>query len=1071
MRDSKSEPRRSDRGRLEPRARVTNHGSPAGAWTGRAGMVALAATFLTWGCTNEQVVSVDVSRVRVTPTNASALEGEDVQLTATVLDENSVPVDGATVTWTSQDTSIVSVDGVGIVRARSAGVTTVRASFRGAWGEATIRVLSGPEIVVSRDSVPLSTVAGASSPDPEVIQVTNGGGTGLEDVSVQVEHPADGPSGWLDASLSGSTLPATLTLTADTDGMSAGAYMAHVAITAPGAGNSPLTIPVTLSLTGFTIRESGGGTSVNEGGSEDSFTVVLDLEPASDVVLTVSSADAGEVDVSPRTLRFEPADWRTPRTVTVEGIDDDDADGPQVTLVTVAVDEDQSDEVFERIPEQTVRVTTFDDDAPSFSVVETGGSTSVAESGTTDQLRVRLAVRPTSQVVIDVVSADPLEATVDPPSLTFTPSSWDDVQTVTVTGEDDTLIDGDQTTAVTLSVNEGQSDDAFDDVPSRTVSVTTMDDDAAGFALSESGGGTSVGEAGGTDAVQVVLTARPASDVVLSVTSADTGEMAVDPASLTFTPGNWDDPRTVTVTGIDDALADGDQITQLTVSVDDAASDDAFDGLADRSVAVTTVDDDAAALVVRETGGGTSVSEGGSTDDFTVELASQPLADVVVDVTSSDPGEATVAPASLTFTAASWATAQTVTVTGVNDAAADGPQTTAVTVSVRSGSSDPAYGSAADETVIVTTMDDDVPGFTVTQTGGTTVTEAGGTDDFTVVLTTEPQSSVTLTVTSGDVAEVTVSPGTLTFTPGNWSAAQTVTLTGVDDPAVDGDQVSTVRISVDDASSDDGFDGVADQTVDVTTRDDDTPGFGVTESAGTTVVTEAGGTDDFAVALLAQPTSDVVLTLTASDVDEATVSPATLTFTTVSWNLGQTVTVTGVDDLILDGDQASTVTIAVDGSASDDAFDAVSDQTVAVTTRDDEVPGFSVTESAGTTVVTESSGTDDLTVVLLVQPTSDVVLTLTPSDPGEATVSPTALTFTTTSWGDPRVVTVTGVDDLLLDGDQVSTITIAIDRAASQDAFDGLPAQTVSVTTRDNFIIGSADEPTSGPAASVTNRP
>ena len=48
-------------------------------------------------------------------------------------------------------------------------------------------------------------------------------------------------------------------------------------------------------------------------------------------------------------------------------------------------------------------------------------------------------------------------------------------------------------------------------------------------------------------------------------------------------------------------------------------------------------------------------------------LNAEPTADVTVGLSSSDATEGTVLPASLTFTSANWNTAQTVTVTGVND--------------------------------------------------------------------------------------------------------------------------------------------------------------------------------------------------------------------------------------------------------------------------------------------------------------------------------------------------------------------------------------------------------------------
>ncbi len=51
--------------------------------------------------------------------------------------------------------------------------------------------------------------------------------------------------------------------------------------------------------------------------------------------------------------------------------------------------------------------------------------------------------------------------------------------------------------------------------------------------------------------------------------------------------------------------------------------------------------------------------------------------------------------------------------------------------------------------------------------------------------------------------------------------------------------------------------------------------------------------------------------------------------------------------------------------------------------------------------------------------------------PGEATVSPPSLTFTSLNWYAPRTVTVTGVPDLTRDRNQV--YTILVDAATSAD--------------------------------------
>ena len=296
--------------------------------------------------------------------------------------------------------------------------------------------------------------------------------------------------------------------------------------------------------------------------------------------------------------------------------------------------------------------------------MESGGSTSVAESGTTDTFTVVLDAEPDSNVVILVSSGDTGEATVNVSSLTFIPASWNTAQTVTVTGVDDNLIDGNQNTTITLSIDDTNSDDNFDPLANQTVSATTTDDDVAGFTIVESGGSTmtSVAESGTTDTFTVVLDAEPDSNVVILVSSGDTGEATVNVSSLTFIPASWNTAQTVTVTGVDDNLIDGNLNTTITLSIDDANSDDNFDPLANQTVIATTTDDDVAGFTIVESSGSTSVAESGTTDTFTVVLDAEPDFNVVILVSSGDTGEATVNVSSLTF----WNTGGLVTVIRVS---------------------------------------------------------------------------------------------------------------------------------------------------------------------------------------------------------------------------------------------------------------------------------------------------------------------------------------------------------------------------------------------------------------------
>ena len=75
-----------------------------------------------------------------------------------------------------------------------------------------------------------------------------------------------------------------------------------------------------------------------------------------------------------------------------------------------------------------------------------------------------------------------------------------------------------------------------------------------------------------------------------------------------------------------------------------------------------------------------------------------------------------------------------------------------------------------------------------------------------------------------------------------------------------------------------------------------------------------------------QPTADVTIGLSSSDATEGTVSAPSLTFTSVNWNVAQTVTVTGVNDALDDGDVAYTIVIARRRSAPTLAYNGFNAQ-------------------------------------------------------------------------------------------------------------------------------------------------
>ena len=112
---------------------------------------------------------------------------------------------------------------------------------------------------------------------------------------------------------------------------------------------------------------------------------------------------------------------------------------------------------------------------------------------------------------------------------------------------------------------------------------------------------------------------------------------------------------------------------------------------------------------------------------------------------------------------------------------------------------------------------------------------------------------------------------------------------------------------------------------------------GVIVSKSSLSVSETGTSDTFTVRLNSAPTADVQFDLVSSATDEAIVAPSTLTFTSANWDTPQTVTVTGVDDKILDGTQTAQITISVQGIASAPEYVSVPDTVITASTLDDEV--------------------------------------------------------------------------------------------------------------------------------------
>lgn len=348
------------------------------------------------------------------------------------------------------------------------------------------------------------------------------------------------------------------------------------------------TIDVSLQPgTGFTVGTPGSatftitdddaaGVSVNpqtlttsEDGGSGQFDVVLQSQPNADVTISVASEDTSEGTVNTDSLVFAPGDWNLPQSVTVTGQDDDIEDGSQEFAVTL--DASSSDAQFNDINVPDVNVTNVDNDMAGISVTPT--SITVDEGGGTAQFSVVLQSEPTAEVVVEVVSQNEAEGTVDQLSLSFDAGNWDVPQAVTVTGVDDELDDGDMEFLIALSASSADAVYAMVD-PADVTAVNQDNDNAAGieftqspFAFPENVGMAQI-EIRRTGAVGTALSADFSTDDDNASNTATAGEDYTSVSeTLTWAAGE-DDVRIVEIPIEDDAVNEGDESVVLKLEVD-----------------------------------------------------------------------------------------------------------------------------------------------------------------------------------------------------------------------------------------------------------------------------------------------------------------------------------------------------------------------------------------------------------------------------------------------------------------------------------------------------------------------
>ncbi len=260
------------------------------------------------------------------------------------------------------------------------------------------------------------------------------------------------------------------------------------------------------SAAGRVVVNPTSGLSINESGSGSSqtFTVVLDSAPASSVTIAASSTSPAEASVSPSSVAFTASDWSTPKIFTVTGVPDNTLDGNQTWKIQLdkAVSQDSR---FNGFDPPDVTGTTVDSDVPRVVASPTSGQTS--ENAGTFPFTVRLNGPPAQTLTVSLTSSLPGEGTVSPSTLTFNASNYSSDQTVTVTGVQDNITDGNKSYAINMATSCSDSVWATPTVP--TISMTSLDVPVLERASVSTAGVAGNGQSGGVSTTTSVTLGAP----------------------------------------------------------------------------------------------------------------------------------------------------------------------------------------------------------------------------------------------------------------------------------------------------------------------------------------------------------------------------------------------------------------------------------------------------------------------------------------------------------------------------------------------------------------------------------
>ena len=212
------------------------------------------------------------------------------------------------------------------------------------------------------------------------------------------------------------------------------------------------------------------------------FFVSLQSEPTATTTVTVASTDTAVVRLTAgTTLTFGPSDWNEPQRVDVEVTDNRIDEGGRIRTHRVLIDFTLAGagSDYDGFDADDFFVDVWNNDVAGLTIVP--AALAVVEGGQASYT-VKLATEPTNTVTVAISGHAGTDLMLDETSLEFTTSTWNDVQTVTVTAGEDTDMSHDTETLTHTASGGGYGS------VTKNVVVSEIDNDvlAASFAAASS---------------------------------------------------------------------------------------------------------------------------------------------------------------------------------------------------------------------------------------------------------------------------------------------------------------------------------------------------------------------------------------------------------------------------------------------------------------------------------------------------------------------------------------------------------------------------------------------------------